>query len=140
MKIDMISIGERIRYRRKELQLTQTDIKNACGISTGSLSEIENGIRTPSVLIFYSLSQILKCSMDWLATGTSPNTESGIVSEYGESAADVKLLADFHQLDFDDQDELLVLLDLKLRKARRGKSSSEKSSASMTTEKADMVG
>jgi len=43
MEIIMKSIGERIRNRRKELHLTQTDIRAACGISSGALSEIENG-------------------------------------------------------------------------------------------------
>ena len=46
----------------------------------------------------------------------------------------------YRELSDDDKDELFEILSLKLRKARRGKSRSEKSSASMTTEKADMVG
>ena len=66
MNIDMISIGKRIKDRRKELKLTQIDIKHKCGISSGALSEIENGNRTPSVIAFQLLSQALNCSMDWL--------------------------------------------------------------------------
>ena len=44
MDISMTSIGERIKNRRLELGLTQTDIYQACGISSGALSKIENGI------------------------------------------------------------------------------------------------
>lgn len=83
MTLDMISIGERIKNRRKELHLTQNDIKNTCGISSGSMSEIERGIRTPSIVIFHLLSQILDCSMDWVGLQEiSPNAEHSSISEY----------------------------------------------------------
>lgn len=35
MDVSMESIGERIKARRKELQLTQTDIFEMCGIRSG---------------------------------------------------------------------------------------------------------
>lgn len=114
MSINMECIGTRIKKRRKELQLTQTDIKRICGISSGSLSEIENGNRTPSILIFYELSRALKCSMDWLATGVSPDTEDNFFS-----ASEENFLKGFRQLGQDDQDELMGLLELKLRKVKR---------------------
>ena len=50
---DIKNIGNRILERRKELQLTQTDIYNKCGLATGALSKIENGLRVPSGMIFY---------------------------------------------------------------------------------------
>lgn len=52
MDISMESVGNRIKTRRKELGLTQTDIFNACGIQSGALSRIENGTSTPSVFLF----------------------------------------------------------------------------------------
>lgn len=121
MEIIMKSIGERIRDRRKELHLTQNDIKSACGISSGALSEIENGNRTPSIIIFHALSEVLQCSMDWLATGKTPDTENAIISssEDFRSEVEVELLKGFRQLDQDDQDELMGLLALKLRKVKR---------------------
>lgn len=121
MEIIMKSIGERIRDRRKELHLTQNDIKSACGISSGALSEIENGNRTPSVVIFHALANVLECSMDWLATGESPKTENASSSASGDVLNDMEseLLKGFRQLDQDDQDELMGLLALKLRKVKR---------------------
>lgn len=134
MKIIMKSIGERIKYRRKELHLTQTDIKAACGISSGALSEIENGNRTPSVIIFHELSEVLQCSMDWLATGKSPNTEisSTFASEDFKSNTENELLTGFRQLDQDDQEELMGLLALKLRKVKRDNRKLETLSNSQT--------
>lgn len=113
----MKSIGERIRNRRKELELTQLDIQSITGISTGALSEIENGNRKPSIIIFYILSQVLECSMDWLAAGKYAHSENTEIYTPEEK----KLLEGFQQLDRDGRDELLGILDLKLRIANRRK-------------------
>ena len=40
MEADTTAIGTRIKTRRKELGLTQLDIKAAAGISSGNLSDI----------------------------------------------------------------------------------------------------
>lgn len=114
MDININSIGKRIKSRRKELQLTQTDISKMCGISSGSLSEIENGNRTPSILIFYELSQVLNCSMDWLATGIYSNED-----EVFFSTSEKILFKGFQQLNQDEQDELIGILKLKLRKQKK---------------------
>ena len=73
MLYDMNDIGKRIKERRKELNLTQNEIYEQCGIASGALSQIENGTRTPTILIFYKLAQTLKCNMEWLITGFSTN-------------------------------------------------------------------
>lgn len=135
MDIDMISVGQRIKDRRKELNLTQTDVYHQTGIASGALSQIENGSRSPSIMIFYKLAVALDCSTDWLLTGESSDSKNCIFSESEESIIEM-----YRELSDDDKDEVFEILSLKLRKARRGKSRSEKSSASMTTEKADMVG
>lgn len=116
MKIDMENIGKRIRERRKELQLTQNDIKSACGISSGALSEIENGNRTPSIVLFHALSEVLSCSMDWLATGKIPNEKGGIIFASEEINLESEFLTGFRQLTQDDQQELLDILEIKLKK------------------------
>ena len=135
MDIDMISVGQRIKDRRKELNLTQTDVYHQTGIASGALSQIENGSRSPSIMIFYKLAVALDCSTDWLLTGKSTDSNNSVFSESEENIIEM-----YRELSDDDKDELFEILSLKLRKARRGKSRSEKSSASMTTEKADMVG
>ena len=122
MELIMKSIGGRIRDRRKELHLTQNDIKSTCGISSGALSEIENGNRTPSIILFHTLSEVLQCSMDWLATGESSDTENTIFFSTEEccvSSTEVELLKGFRHLDQDDQDELMGILSLKLQKVKR---------------------
>lgn len=115
MDVSMESIGERIKARRKELQLTQTDIFEMCGIRSGALSRIENGTSVPSVILFYRIAEILQCDMNWLMTGVSSNMKNEVFSEYEE-----ELLNGFRQLNQDDQEELMGLLALKLRKVKKG--------------------
>ncbi len=62
-------IGERIKQKRKALKLTQTQVKNETGISSGNLSEIENGIKLPSATAIIALSELLQCTTDWILTG-----------------------------------------------------------------------
>ena len=114
MDVSMESIGERIKARRKELQLTQTDIFEMCGIRSGALSRIENGTSVPSIILFYRIAEVLQCDMDWLMTGVSPNVKNVTFSKSEE-----ELLNGFRQLDQDDQEELMGLLALKLRKVKR---------------------
>ena len=71
-----LMIGERIKNRRKELHLTGKQIKDAVGISTGNLSDIENGKILPSSSALIGLSKVLECSCDYILLGKSHISES----------------------------------------------------------------
>lgn len=135
MDISMDSIGSRIRERRKELKLTQTDMHRECGITSGALSQIENGSRVPSAIAFYSISQALQCSMEYLMTGTSPETKN--IKFFGNEE---RLVEGFRELPEEDQEELMEILEMKLRKVKKEKDMTAKSSGLTSTEKGDMVG
>ncbi len=125
MEINMIGIGERIRMRRNELGLSQTDIYHKCGIASGVLSRIENGKNTPSIIAFYKLAQTLDCDMTWLVTGISANMQNVVLCKSEED-----LINGFRKLPFEDQDEFIEILNVKLRKTQKERNSSAKSSAS----------
>lgn len=122
MDIDMISLGNRIKSRRKELGLTQTDIYRECGIASGALSQIENGTRTPSILLFYKISEVLKCDVKWLITGSS-FSENFKISEKEENLINI-----FRELPENDQEEIFEILHMKLRRIKRAKDMMGKSS------------
>ena len=69
------SIGTRIKQRRNELGLKQLQIKELTGISSGNLSDIENGKKLPSTPALLALSDKLDCSIDWILKGESRNNE-----------------------------------------------------------------
>lgn len=130
-----ISIGERIKSRRKELNITQVQIREATGISSGNMSGIESGKSLPSASALIELSKVLNCSIDWMLTGNSPISEGIILSNIEED-----LLTGFRELPEDDKDELIGILKMKLRKVQRARGTSAKSSDLTGTENGDMVG
>lgn len=65
----MDTLGQRIKAARKARGITQVQIKNACGISSGNLSEIENDKVSPTSNALLALKRILNVSVDWLLTG-----------------------------------------------------------------------
>jgi len=133
--IDMNSIGRRINNRRKELNLTQTDIKHNCGISSGNLSEIENGNRAPSTLTLYRLSTVLNCSIDWIVTGKSSDKKNLFISDIEEN-----LLCGFRMLKAEDQNELMEIMQLKLRRVKGASNEMVGSSNLDSTRKNSHVG
>lgn len=135
MEIDMLSIGKRIKARRLELQLMQTDIYEQCGIASGVLSRMENGKNAPSVIAFHKLSEVLKCDMNWLATGKSTNIQNSSFSKNEEF-----LLSGFNSLCEEDQEELMEILQMKLRKTQKGTAAIAKSSGLMSIEKGNLIG
>ena len=135
MDVIMESVGDRIKSRRKEMQLTQTDIFEMCGIRSGALSRIENGTSVPSVILFYRIAQVLECDMEWLLTGTSSNMKIPTFSKNEEI-----LIDGFRKLSEEDQEEFLGILNLKLQKGKRATTKNARSSGSTGSEKDNMVG
>lgn len=130
------SIGTRIKQRRKELGLTQIQIKQETGISSGNMSEIENGNKLPSAPALISLSAILHCSIDWMLKGETPKGENNILPSERES----QLLEGFRQLPDEDKEELFEILQMKLRKVKKETDTIAKSSGLADTEKDNRVG
>ena len=124
MEITATSIGCRIKARRKELGLTQTDIKCKVGISSGHFSEIENGNRAPASITLYKLSQVLNCSIDWLITGENFNGDTAL------SLLEEEYLNSFRQLSPESKEEVLAIIRLKLEFQKRKAQGRAKSSSS----------
>lgn len=71
MNIDLKDLGNRIKDRRNELGLSQNEVYELTGISTGNLTGIENGKSAPSAKATIKLSEALHCSTDWILKGDS---------------------------------------------------------------------
>jgi len=112
--IDAITVGKRICQKRKELKLTQTNIKESIGISSGNMSEIENGKILPSASNLLRLSDLFNCSMECILTGNSSNHENSNFITSRES----DLVEGFRKLSECEKNELLEILNLKLRKEK----------------------
>lgn len=122
-----MEIGNRIKQRRKELGLTQVQIHAQTGISSGNLSLIENGKTLPSSSALINLSDLLQCSIDYLLKGVSLNSNNDEIFNFKDSLdvspEDKQLLENFHKLHIDDQDEILAMIELKLKRKTQGRKS-----------------
>ena len=108
------SIGSRIKSRRNELNITQQQIQERIGISSGNMSGIESGKSLPSATALINLSKVLKCSIDWMLTGLSPISEN-----FTLSCTEENLINNFRKLTENDKDELLDIVELKLRRMQK---------------------
>ena len=109
-------IGLRIKERRKKLRITQAQIQEYCGISSGNLSGIETGRYLPSASALIGLSKILECSIDWILTGESLNSKSAENVDIKE--IDKQLLNYFHNMSQADQEDLMLIAEMKYNKRK----------------------
>lgn len=66
---DPLLMGERIRRRREELQLTREQMAELVGVSTKFLRDVEYGSKGISLKKFTRLIQVLDASADYLLLG-----------------------------------------------------------------------
>lgn len=112
-------IGARIKERRKALKLTGKQVKERTGISTGNLSDIENGKSLPSAVALIQLSQILDCSIDYILLGETRASEA---FEHSDArAAKKQFLEQFYSLSEEDQEEIQLIVQLKYDRQQRAR-------------------
>ena len=58
--LDRTTLGDRIRQKRKERDLTLAELAAACGLSPSFLSQIERDQASPSVATLYTLARIFQ--------------------------------------------------------------------------------
>lgn len=118
--MDTVELGKRIKNRRLELNLTQSDIKQKTGISTGNLSDIERGRSAPSASALCELSDVLECSVDYILFGKSRNTDKSKLSDIREQLPPVQelVLSSLLELDPIDQEEILDIIEMKIRRKK----------------------
>lgn len=69
------ALGQRVRKRRKELQLTQEQLAEACNLSAAHIGHIERGTRALSIESLLTLADILDVSTDYLLLDITPAGE-----------------------------------------------------------------
>lgn len=125
-------ICERIVNRRKELNLSGAALSKLTGISTGNLSSIEHGKVLPSASALIGLSKALNCTTDWILFGSETSSSENKKKNTNSSpsltnANDVTNLSDdamrmlelFYMLPENEQQELIFVASLKLRKLKK---------------------
>lgn len=69
-----MTIGERIRFRRKQSKLTQKNLAKSLGLSDVSISQWERDDSEPTGKNLFALSKVLQCSPTWILYGDEEQT------------------------------------------------------------------
>lgn len=59
-------LGNRLKERRGELGLTQSELADLCLVSRKTINTVENGVFVPSTLLALKLAAALAVSVEWL--------------------------------------------------------------------------
>lgn len=54
------SLGEKIKYYRKQRKLYQVELADIVGVSTGYIGAIEQGVKSPSLKLLSKIAKALK--------------------------------------------------------------------------------
>ncbi len=103
MNIDYKLIGGRIKAERNRRGLTQENLAEKLDVSVGYVSQIERGVTKISLDTLAEISNVLKCDIAKLITGTVIGGENYMSAELNEYYAsldkrDRQLLSDFIKL------------------------------------------
>lgn len=69
-----ITLGQRIRQRRKQIGLSQNKLSKAAGVSDSSISLWESDTTAPRGENLHKLAAILQCSPTWILFGDEDKT------------------------------------------------------------------
>lgn len=108
-----MTIGERIRFKRKELNLTLKNVHEITGISIGNLSDIERDSYKPSSKNLNKLCTVLHCSIDWILNGDDTDSSNSKFSFSNDEKQE--LLTLYEQLSIQDRREIIEIMRLKVR-------------------------
>ena len=79
-----MTIGEKIRYCREQIGITQGKLAELTGISTAFLGYIERGTRAMSLETLVSICSVLNISIDYLLLDEISETDSEITALISE--------------------------------------------------------
>lgn len=96
-----MDFGQRLRRRRKELDLTQQELAALSGIKQGTLSDLERGrTEQPMGETLTGLCKALRTSARWLLTGKgAPDVTTASISEQEERAIALARMMDAEQFE-----------------------------------------
>lgn len=84
-----MTLGERVKQRRKELQWTQEDLAQKSGVGQGTISKMERTGQEASTYVV-ELADALGVSPQWLNTGTTTTKVRESVAPYKASSKNIK--------------------------------------------------
>ena len=110
-------VVSRIKLRRRELKMTQTELANVANLTPAAISQFESGTRKPSFNTLSSLSDALKVTTDYLL-GKEERRYDDLLADPKISAM-FKGMMEFTEKDKDTLYEFYEFLKTKAEAARK---------------------
>lgn len=79
-----MSVGSRIKERREQLHMTQTELAKRIGVTKGAIGNYESDISKPRENILVKLFDVLKVDPNYLYQDSFPKEKSPPLNEDGE--------------------------------------------------------
>jgi len=104
----MDTMGERLKYVRKKLKMTQVDVAHGTdGVTSATVNRIEKNLVEPHAHVVLKISRCLGVNLQWLLTGEGP-MEVARFPKYTQE--EIQLLQRLYRLDEEGKGLLLNLL------------------------------
>lgn len=100
-----MSFGSRLRERREELKLKQSELGKMLGVTGSAIGNYENGVSSPKADILYRVFDVLKCDANYLFQDEMESKNSAMPEK------DIALIKLFHNLNEEGQEKLLDYAD-----------------------------
>lgn len=118
-----MSLATRLKQRREELGMTQTQLAKILGITKGAVGNYETQVSSPKAEILRKLFTVLQCDANYLFQDDFPVSEDTATSE-----SEIKLnreeeqhLNQYRQLDRHGREVVSFLLEKEWQRAKRAK-------------------
>ena len=82
--MERMEVGIRIREARKQKEFTQQMLADAIGVSEMYISQIERGLKMPSLNLFIQIITVLDISADYILRDTLPSGKKFVYQEVAE--------------------------------------------------------
>ena len=102
-----IEVGKRVRFRREELGISQTDLGRPLGLTFQQIQKYEKGANRISASKLYEMSKVLDVTCAWLM-GEDGAPSADEIPPAADNRAQ-KMLAAWRRLDPNGQDAILDL-------------------------------
>lgn len=114
----MDSLTERLHHLMQQNGTTATELAKAASVNTSTISRILKGAQIPASVTLYKIANYFHVSMEYLLTGE--NTKHNC-THANISPMENELLQYFQGMCKDDQDELLLIAQIKYSKRNKTK-------------------
>jgi DNA-binding XRE family transcriptional regulator len=112
------TLGERIKYIRKTNQLNQVEFAKIIDVSQGTLSELEKDKYKPSLDTIISIYNNFTVDIEWLLVNQQQKDTTKGTYNSKIKVKEREVLTLFGKLSTGDQDEIIGIMELKLKRYR----------------------